>query len=215
MTARLRVALARLQPAKLFGFGLRLLRVGVVTVTLAALLLVLGSAVSAGSDQFGFHPDKNTRVWADLAPVHAQSALCQQCHPAESAILASARHKGVACESCHGPLAAHAADAKVPVAPVSRSNEACAVCHTRVLGRPAAFPQHDPNTHYISKSCLQCHSAHSTTPTRPPRVVHSLANLPECTICHGPQGMLVMPAGHDVASDGVCLGCHGPGPARP
>lgn len=213
--ARLRLALARLQPAKLRVFLVRFVKTAAALVTLAVLLFVFGAAVSAGADQFGFHPEKNTRAWIDLAPTYGQSALCQKCHSAESAILASAQHKGIACESCHGPLAAHAADGTVPVAPVARSNEVCAVCHTRVLGRPAAFPQHDPDTHYISTSCLQCHSAHATSATRPPAVVHSLANLPACTICHGPAGMMVMPVGHELASDDVCLGCHGPGPARP
>ena len=220
---RLRLALARIRPARiqparllarLLGFLSSVLKIGLAVAALAVLLLLLGTAVSVANDQFGFHPEKNTRFWAGLTPAYAQSALCQKCHAAETATWSTAQHKGVACEACHGPLAAHVADATIAVAKIPRTNELCAACHTEVLGRPAALPQHDPKTHYIAKSCLQCHSAHSTTPTRPLQVVHTLANLPECTICHGPKGMKAMPAGHEVASDNICLGCHGPAPAK-
>ena len=39
---------------------------------------------------------------------------------------------------------------------------------------------------------------------------HPLADLPECTTCHSPDGLKKIPAGHQIVGDAICLSCHGP-----
>ena len=49
---------------------------------------------------------------------HAGQAACAECHSDVVELRAQARHKAIACESCHGPLAKHAADS-YPASPVA------------------------------------------------------------------------------------------------
>ncbi len=85
----------------------------------------------------------------------------------------------------------------------------CARCHATTTGRPASFPQVDLATHYVGGPCLRCHDPHSVVAHRPPTVTHPLADLPECTTCHAPDGLKKIPTGHQVVGDTVCLACHG------
>jgi hypothetical protein len=195
--------------------------------------------------QYGPHQARNARTWAALTPQYAAgSGDCAQCHATEFGKWSGSKHVAVGCQTCHGALAEHAASAPVPasaaeidaqeagVAPapsllagvevVPPTYALCTVCHAETLGRPADFYQVDPATHYPGTSCLQCHDVHTAEAVPPPVITHSLANVPECTACHGTtatNGVKAMPAGHQVSSDAICLGCHKPvtgaPPARP
>ncbi len=186
-----------------------------VVALLSLGLLVLGVAVSTLYDEYGSHPEQNARVWAGAAPTYADRAVCQTCHAAEYAEQTASKHRGVVCESCHGPLGAHAVADPIAAMPLPTPTGArCAACHEASAGRPAGFPQVDPATHYQAGSCLQCHAAHSTVALLPPEVSHPLERLPGCTVCHAPQGLKKVPAGHEEVADAVCLGCHRPATAR-
>ncbi len=104
---RLRGVAARLRPTS---------RKGAVGLALAGVVLVVGLAslvvvVPWVYDEYGYHPAENARSWAALTPQYADSAVCQQCHATEYTPWQAGQHAVVACESCHGPLAAHAATA--------------------------------------------------------------------------------------------------------
>jgi len=180
---------------------------------LAVVLVVLGAAFSIFYAEYGFHPQENARSWAALTPAYADSTLCQRCHETEYAHWVVSPHEAVVCESCHGPLRAHAAETS-PDAPAGSvvlarvPDGICATCHARVTGRPLAFPQVDVAAHYAGASCLWCHDPHDAKALRPPDIPHSLDRLPACVTCHVPGGLKPVPAGHVESSDAVCRTCH-------
>jgi len=93
--------------------------------------------------------------------VFAGQAACVECHADVVELRAKGRHAGVACESCHGALAGHAAspiEAK-PVRPDARTT--CIVCHTASISKPASFPQVLPAEHAPEGSCAACHAVHN------------------------------------------------------
>ncbi len=87
-------------------------------------------------------------------------AACEQCHADAVEAKRKGKHAGPACEACHGPLAAHAADPSIkPGRPDART--LCLKCHAALVGRPAKFPQVKPAEHVPEgASCLDCHVAH-------------------------------------------------------
>ncbi len=216
--AALRASLRRLRPSgprrtlKAVVAGVAL--VAVMTISAMAILVVIPRVY----DEYGFHPEQNARSWAALTPQYADSALCQRCHAREYAPWQAAKHAAVTCESCHGPLAEHAATAPV-TAPAGSlaiekpSDGLCAVCHAAVTGRRLTFPQVDLTKHYAGAPCLGCHDSHATTALRPPDISHSLANLPACVTCHRPAGLKPVPVGHEEGPDAVCRTCHKPSTA--
>lgn len=210
---RLRAALAGRRPTT---------RMGVVKAFLAGvgLFAALGVGVVAMAvvvpwvyGEYGFHPEENARSWAALTPQYADAIVCQRCHEAQYAPWQHEQHASVACESCHGPLAEHAATAPLEAAAGSLGLEApaeglCAVCHELSPAKPDTFAQVELAAHYSGAPCLGCHDSHSTAALRPPDISHSLARLPACVTCHVPEGLKPVPAGHIESSDAVCQGCH-------
>lgn len=96
--------------------------------------------------------------------VHADGATCGDCHDDVVAIRRGSRHERVACQACHGPLAAHAADpaASMPVRPDPA--RLCLGCHARLIGRPTDFPQVEPVEHAGDQPCAACHQPHHPEP---------------------------------------------------
>ena len=199
-------------PISPHSLGGSVLRIVVVAGAIAVTMAVAVTAFTYFYDQYGFHPEKNAAAWARLSPQYADSSDCRACHADLYATWALSQHYGVACESCHGPLAAHvtaaSAGAAGAVLVTAPSTEICARCHEKVEARPSAFPQEGLAAHYDLASCGLCHDPHSTQGTNPPAVAHRLASLPDCIACHGTQGLKPFPAGHRESSDAVCLRCH-------
>ena len=211
---RLRGLAARLRPTSRKG-ALALALGGVVLVVgLASLVVVLPWVY----DEYGYHPAENARSWAALTPQYADSALCQRCHATQHTPWQAGRHGVVACESCHGPLAEHAATAPETAPSGSIAIEAppkglCALCHEQGPGRPLGFPVVDLTLHYAGAPCLGCHDPHAAEALVPPDISHALDNLPACVTCHQPAGLKPVPIGHEESADGVCLTCHKRPPA--
>lgn len=101
--------------------------------------------------------------------------LCKECHEEIYDIRNKGFHKGLACESCHGPAARHADDPEnvKPYAP--RDRKFCPVCHAYDPSRPTGFPQINPTSHNPLKACITCHNPHDPVPPETPR---------ECSACH-------------------------------
>ena len=158
----------------------------------------------------------NARTWANLEPAIAGSTTCMTCHEHQATAVAAAVHATVACESCHGALAGHAAEAAAPGALVATleapTDATCTRCHVDATGRPAGFATIDPWQHY-KPACLECHDPHTAAAVRPPVVLHPLAKLPPCITCHGPEGFKARNIYHpDQGTDDVsCLECHAKG----
>jgi len=211
--SRLRTAAGRLRPTSRKGAaGLAVAGVAMVlvmVVAVAGLIVVVPSIYG----EYGYHPTENAQSWAALTPQYADSALCRSCHLPEYVPWQAAKHATVACESCHGPLAEHAATAPVKaaagtIAIEKPTSDLCVLCHQQTTGRPDGFPVVDLSQHHAGAPCLGCHDSHSATALVPPDISHSLAMLPACVTCHKPAGLKPVPAGHEEAPDAVCLTCH-------
>ena len=189
---------------------------GVLSVVLFA------GAVMAWSPylDFSLNRDVDARAWAAQPLAFANPGMCTGCHGTETGRATSARHVGIGCESCHGPLLEHAladeaADAET-VAVARPTDVVCVNCHAAAEGRPAGFLQIVPAEHYVA-ACLQCHDPHTGIARRPPIVEHPLDRLPPCLTCHGPEGFKTRNQRHPTgtADDKPCLECHaigrGPG----
>jgi predicted CXXCH cytochrome family protein len=192
------------------GVARRIVVLAVLAAGLSVLAVGAGVAGAALYATYGYHPAENARSWAALTPRYGDPSQCASCHATEYARWSQAKHNAVTCESCHGPLAAHAADPGDAGAITLPTTDACITCHEQVTGRPAAQPQVDVAVHYTGVTCLQCHNAHTSLAESPKQITHPLANLPTCITCHGPDQLRQFPAGHSVADDSVCLGCHRP-----
>jgi len=192
--------------------GVNTLKLGAIVVVVSVGLGVAGFATATIYADYGAVKNgPNAEAWAGLTPRFAGSATCTTCHGTQAAAQDASIHVNVACEACHGPAAAHAtSDAAAESTVLAKPPSAiCAECHVTTAGRPASFPQVDLATHYVGGPCLRCHDPHSIVAQRPPTVTHPLADLPECTTCHAPDGLKKIPSGHQVVSDRVCLSCHG------
>ena len=94
---------------------------------------------------------------------YAGQAACIDCHSDVAEIRRANAHAQVSCESCHGPLAAHAGDPSVPaLRPDPRAT--CAVCHTPNPAKPAAFKTVIFAEHAGDESCATCHPPHAPRP---------------------------------------------------
>ena len=136
-----------LRVAALFGVGL-------VVFLVAQRLLVPDGFGEKGHYRLGALADSRQRP-----AVYAGHASCEECHTDVAEAKARGGHKRPACEACHGPQAAHAADQGVkPARPDGR--ELCLRCHAPLVGRPKTFPQVDAEAHAGKSACVECHAAH-------------------------------------------------------
>ena len=92
---------------------------------------------------------------------YAGQKACADCHSDVVDLRAQARHVGIACESCHGPLAKHAADPEqlTPKRPDARP--LCGHCHAANTGKPQRYPTVDFKEHAGDDSCVDCHKPHN------------------------------------------------------
>lgn len=182
-----------------------------------SIVLFVGAAMAWSPYlDFSLHRDVDARSWATLDQSFANRGMCAGCHAPETTRETSAKHAAIGCESCHGPLLAHAlaspdaAGATVTVA--VPTDVVCVKCHVAAEGRPAGFRSIVPAEHYASV-CLQCHDPHTGIARRPPVVLHPLDRLPPCLTCHGPEGFKARNQRHPAgtADDKPCLYCHAAG----
>jgi len=92
--------------------------------------------------------------------VYAGRSACVDCHADVVELRKGSRHERIGCESCHGPLAAHASgetDEK-PGRPDPRVT--CIKCHAMKAGKPAGFPQVHVAEHAEEGPCTACHQPH-------------------------------------------------------
>ena len=93
-------------------------------------------------------------------PVHAGQAACTECHPDVVELRATARHKAVACEACHGALGSHATgEVAKPARPDGR--ETCVRCHAAKTGKPRQYPTVPVKEHAGDEKCVTCHTPHN------------------------------------------------------
>ena len=90
----------------------------------------------------------------------AGQQACVDCHSDVATLRKGNAHERISCESCHGALAAHAADPAVAVVrPNGRTT--CAVCHVPDRSKPAAFKTINFAEHAGDEPCISCHVPHA------------------------------------------------------
>jgi hypothetical protein len=107
---------------------------------------------------------------------YAGHVACETCHLDIADKKGQSYHRGVACEVCHGPQAAHVLAPLDHKPPAPRERAYCPLCHGYNPSRPTGFPQIDPVLHNPVRPCISCHDPHDPTPPHPPE---------SCAACHG------------------------------
>ncbi len=109
--------------------------------------------------KYGWYRADALKDYAALPIAYAGAATCLECHDEVAAKMAKERHRSIPCQSCHGPLNAHAEDASVTVAKITDPRY-CVRCHEANPSRPEKHPQVVSATHYETLPCTECHSSH-------------------------------------------------------
>jgi hypothetical protein len=106
---------------------------------------------------------------------YAGLQACKTCHSSINQTLSDSYHKGLACETCHGPASKHieSPGAIKPVVPRERKH--CETCHSYNPSRPTGFPQIIAESHNPDKACISCHKPHD------PLLPQAIS---ECSACH-------------------------------
>jgi hypothetical protein len=94
------------------------------------------------------------------APVYAGQQACADCHTDVVETRGKARHKAIACESCHGPLAAHASGSSDDTPKKPEATPLCTRCHAANTGKSKRYPIVDIKEHAGGESCVTCHTPH-------------------------------------------------------
>ncbi len=144
------------------------LRVLLVLVV-AMVVLVLGRSFLVPRSYGLYGPYRYDNVAEQAVarpPMHAGARACAACHAQRAEAHAKGAHRAVSCEVCHAPLGRHVRAGEVVSAMrIDRSHAACARCHRKIVGRPAAFPQVVLDQHVPGGArgqvCLECHDPHS------------------------------------------------------
>jgi hypothetical protein len=92
--------------------------------------------------------------------VYAGQVACVECHTDVADTRRGNAHAQVSCESCHGPLAAHAGDPAV-AARLPDPRATCAVCHLTNVAKPRGFKTVNFSEHADDGPCTACHAAHA------------------------------------------------------
>lgn len=139
-----------------------LFRVAAVFLVGFVLFLILrGVLVPRSFGQYGHYRGNAIGEIAALPISYAGHQVCEGCHTDVADMKSKGVHKGVACESCHGPLAKHADDpASIQPAKLDTA-KLCVRCHEANLAKPKNFPQVASEDHSGGAACDSCHQPHS------------------------------------------------------
>jgi len=156
----------------------QVVRVGVlVVIAIVALVVVRQMFVPESFGEIGHYRADSIDTILAQDIQYAGMQKCGECHDDLTAIKAGSYHRGLTCEGCHGPSAAHAgADDPSEVMPtIPTGRKSCLRCHDYLPSRPTGFPQIIENLHNPMETCMDCHDPHDPTPPEVPE---------SCSACH-------------------------------
>ena len=146
---------------RLFQMPPQLFRIFLLAVGIVAAYCIARYFLTPPSfQQYGWYRGAALGELATRNLVYAGKKACEECHADEYKKLMTHEHKGLACESCHGPGEAHAQDPSKEN--IEKSGFAvCLRCHEANPSRPKWHKQIVSKTHYTGSKCTECHVPHS------------------------------------------------------
>jgi hypothetical protein len=134
-----------------------LLTVGIVGVYLTARYFL----TPASFGQYGWFRGNALGDVASSGKVYGGMKACDECHSDHLAKLQKDSHRGLSCETCHGPCQAHADDPdNGKKTPDKKNTTACMRCHEANPSRPKWHKQITLKNHYVGQPCTSCHVPH-------------------------------------------------------
>lgn len=142
-----------------------------VIITLVAIILIARAlwidkdfGIHDQSYVYGWYRQSNVEEWKNLTARYRGNEYCVNCHDDHAKKLASAQHKNIECENCHGPALSHPGDPLKLV--LDRSRDLCLRCHTRLVyptSQRSQIKGIDPNQHHPGIECSACHKPHEAS----------------------------------------------------
>jgi hypothetical protein len=126
-----------------------------------AFLALRGLLVPHSFGQYGHYRGDAIKEIAALPVSYAGHQVCEGCHTEVLEVKSKGVHKGVACESCHGPQAKHADDPAAVQPEKLDTAVLCVRCHAANPSKPKNFPQVVAAEHSGGEACSTCHQPHS------------------------------------------------------
>lgn len=140
-------------------------RIGLTFVSILALFVGVRSVMVPESfGQKGHYRYAAVAEIGGRAVKYAGKKPCLECH---ADVNSPHTQKGVSCETCHGPGAAHAEDFDKAKLDVNTTRAACGTCHAGNAARRTSFPQVDLAEHNPSQRCVECHKVHPAEEAKP------------------------------------------------
>jgi transcription elongation factor Elf1 len=139
-----------------------------VVVTLVAVLLFFALRKLMVPAEFGKYGHYRPAALADIAsktPVYAGRDACADCHEETVKLKSEGKHANIACETCHGASAVHAADSEKQKPLLPDTKLLCPSCHESSSAKPARFPQVNSKEHAEGAACGTCHNPHQPEKT--------------------------------------------------
>lgn len=149
----------------------------IILLVVAVTALVTARAILIPEDFGEYGHFRSSAIDENISvPIkYAGQAICADCHDDVVEVKEVGYHRGVACEVCHGPAAAHVEDEESVELRVPRGRGYCPLCHEYLPSRPTGFPQVVSASHNPIQPCVRCHEPHDPTPPETPQ---------ECSACH-------------------------------
>jgi hypothetical protein len=139
---------------------------GVFLALLVAFLVARAIFIPEGFGVYGHYRAGALAECRAHEIAYAGRAACLDCHDEINTLKKNAKHAGIGCETCHGPLQKHVDDPSTVVPEKPDAKTLCLVCHMENLAKPRDFPQIDPKEHADDDNCITCHDPHAPLPVK-------------------------------------------------
>jgi hypothetical protein len=133
----------------------------VLLAGLALFMVLRGMVVPKDFGKYGHYRAGALDAAAAKPLGYAGQEACAMCHDEQVSARNAGRHAKIACEACHGPLAAHANDPASLTPKRPDTAVLCKRCHEKDAAKPKTFPQVVTAEHSGGAACKTCHKPHN------------------------------------------------------
>jgi hypothetical protein len=130
-------------------------------IFISLFLLLRHFLVPASFGQYGHYRGASLEENASKEINYAGQLACFDCHQDIEDMKSQDVHKGIHCETCHGPGQKHALSSEAGDILKPSGREFCGRCHNKIAGKPNdVITQVDLSKHNPDKNCIECHNPH-------------------------------------------------------